>query len=193
MIVDPIQELSFLEKLGLGLSGIDNVNQYRQQGINSQLQSARLQQMQLENERELANRSALQELAGRIQQGDLSRDDALLEYSRLTGDFSPFLRAPNSTPAAIQIFDRVQNMTPEERDLFFRTQRGQQTINLGDRQVVLDPQGGVRESYLNELAPADLPETRYQQTGAAEQAKVDVARRTNVGKLEDQANLMLNN
>lgn len=177
---DPVAGMNFLEKLGLGLGGIDAVNSYRRQGLQMQDLQRKAQQDE-----------ALRGLAQRMQTGEITRDQALTDYAGITGDYSGIFGVGARAPAALQIYDRVKDMSPEERDLFFRTQRGQKTINLGDRQVVLDPQGGVRETYENQLKPGERPQTRYEQTAATEQAKIDVDRGSNIGKLEDQANLML--
>lgn len=177
---DPVAGMNFLEKLGLGLGGIDAVNSYRRQGIQMQDLQRKAQQDE-----------ALRGLAQRIQTGELSRDDALVDYAGITGDYSGIFGVGARAPAALQIYDRVKDMSPEERDLFFRTQRGQKTVDLGGRQVVLDPQGGIGEAYDKTLTPGERPETKFEQARQTELGKTQAGRESGAGKLEDQANLML--
>ena len=94
---DPMAKLSALEKLGIGLGGIDAVNNYRRQGLD-------IQKQQMEG-RKL---EALKALGDRMRTGELDREGAALEYANITGDYSNVFGVGARPPAALQEWGSVQ-------------------------------------------------------------------------------------
>lgn len=171
---DPIAEMNFLEKLGMSMGGIENMNNYRNQAYNRQLG-------QYQQQQEAAQRNALQDIAQRMQTGELDREGALVEYAKRTGDYSKMFQS-QSTPAALQEYNALLKMSPEERNLYYSVKRGNQALNLGGQQVVVDPQGNVVQVYGKTLAPGEQPQVRYEQARATETGKQQVQLDANINK-----------
>ena len=98
---DPVQKMNFLEKLGLGLGGIEAVNSYRNSAM-------KVQDRQLEAQR----LEALKEIGARMQRGELTREQAQLEYGNITGDFSGVFGVGARPPAALQEWAEFSQMSP---------------------------------------------------------------------------------
>lgn len=177
---DPVAKMNALEKLGLGLGGIDAVNSYRKSGMD--LQDRQIEMKRLE---------ALKELGARMQRGEITREQAQIEYGNISGDYSGVFGVGARPPAALQEWQAFSSMTPEEKREYLQMKRSNQMFDRGDAQVVLDAQGNPIVTYEKQLAPGDRPQTKYDQTAATEQAKVDVEKQAASGKVSDQAELML--
>jgi len=135
--------------------------------------------------------TALKQLGEQLNTGAIDRESALTKYAQITGDYSRVFGGDEQSPAALQIYDRVAGMTPEERGLFFRTQRGQKTLDLGGEQVVLDPRGGIAESYGKTLTPGERPETKGAQTREIENERlVAKLRETSSKKISDSKDVV---
>lgn len=177
---DPVAKMNFLEKLGLGMGGIDAVNSYRQSAM--KVQDRQMEQQRLD---------ALKKLGERMQRGEINRDQAQLEYGNITGDFSGVFGVGARAPAALQEWEAFSQMSPEDQRRYLQMKRSNQMFDRGDAQVVLDAQGNPINVYEKQLKPGERPQTRYDQTAAAEQAKIDTEKQASTGKVTDQANLML--
>lgn len=84
-------------------------------------------------------------------------------------------RTQAQDPSALQIYDRVSGMTPEEQELFFRTQRGATAVNLGDRVVIpsqVDPAGAPQAEFQRGVSPDAQPALRGEQTAAVQAAEI---------------------
>lgn len=124
-----------------------------------------------------ANQAAMSDIAKRMQSGELDRQGALLEFARRTGDASKLFQQ-DTTPAAIQEYNFINGLSPEEQALYFRNKRANQMFDRGDAQVVLDAQGNPVREFAKALAPEDRPETKAAQTTATKTAEAEVTRDT---------------
>ena len=171
---DPFDGMNPLLKVGIGLGGVGAVNNHRNAAYKQQ-----------DKQKQGQKKQALKELAERIQRGEISREQGLAEYAGVTGDYSGMFGG-GSDPAALRIFDRVEKMSPEQRDLFFRTQRGAKTLDLGDRSVVVDAQGNVIKEFQENLKPGERPGTKYDQSRATEEGKLQGRRDGDEAGLEGE-------
>lgn len=80
---NPFDNISLLEKIGIGLGGVDAVDKFK----NSALQ-------QREAELQKQRQSALQQLSQGMQSGQLNQNQARQEYANITGDYSGMFEAP---------------------------------------------------------------------------------------------------
>lgn len=147
---DPLAGVSPFAKMLIGLGGPDAVDST------------------VKTKLDLANRAAAQDIAQRMQSGQLDRQSALVEYATRTGDYSK-LFASNDTPAAIQEYNFVSKLPPEQQALYFRNKRANQMFDRGDAQVILGPDGKPTQVYAKGLAPEQTPEVKAQQAAATAQ------------------------
>lgn len=159
----PFADMGGLAKFGLALQSINDPNIVARHNQGAYAEQDRI--------RGLKKDAALKALSDRMQAGELDQAQAHQQYAGITGDYSGLFGTNSRAPAALQIYAAVKDMSPEEQDLFFRTQRGQQTLNLGGTQAVLNPLGGIAEQYPKTLAPENLPKVRAAQTRAIEAEK----------------------
>lgn len=75
------------------------------------------------------------------------------------------------TPSAVQEYQYYDSLNDADKQKFLAVKRAQQVINLGGQQAVLDPTGGIRESYDATLKPGELPTTKAAQARATESGK----------------------
>lgn len=133
-----------------------------------------LKMRSIENEKTLAeqnqflNNLKLQaDLDYQRQSIDLKREELAMERQRVLSG--------GESPSAVREYQFYSGLTPEEQSRYLSVKRAQQVLDLGPSFGVLSPEGAVTPVADKQLAPADLPETKYQQTEAQEKAKVDVA------------------
>jgi hypothetical protein len=84
-------------------------------------------------------------------------------------------RAAAQVPSALQVYDRVSGMTPQEQELFFRTQRGATSVNLGDRVVIpsqADP-SSLQAEFPRGVSPDAQPVLQGQQEAAVQAARTE--------------------
>lgn len=151
-VQDPLANLNFGDRLLLGLGGPDAVNDTKKMNL------------------QLAQQAALQDIAGQMQSGQLTKPQALVEYARRTGDFSHFFQQ-DTTPAAIQEYNFVKALDPDQQALYFRNKRANQLIDTGDKQLVVGANGQPVTTYTKQLAPGEQPEVRGAQAAAAAQGQ----------------------
>lgn len=77
-------------------------------------------------------------------------------------------------PSSVQETEIFRGKPKDWQDTHLNLKRSQQMLNLGGQQVVLDPRGGVRESYPVTPKPDQMPGFRASVAGAEEQAKTNV-------------------
>jgi len=96
----------------------------------------------------------------------------------------------STTPAAIQEYSFFNKLQPPEQEKFLNVKRAQQVINLGGKQIVRDPTGGVAETYEVTPKPEQMPDFKGRQAQAV--ADVDLAnkplieRETTAAKIEGE-------
>lgn len=181
--VSPFENMNALTKIAIGMGGSSAVSQIEQAAYQRQLDAFEMQQ-------EEARKTALQDIARRMQTGEIDRQGALMEYAERTGDFSRMFQQ-DTTPAAIKEFEYVSQLDPEEKALYFQNKRANQTFDRGGSQVILNPQGQIVGEIGKTLAPGEMPETRRQQAIAQAQGKIEgEAAATTDNKVAD-AELML--
>jgi hypothetical protein len=156
----------------------DNMNErekYRLQSTvvaASQLQSY-LERDDVEGAHEfLVNRrNALQNRMGAGENVDTQETDYALDKIRrgdldgLKNDVSAMLAAGrafnmvsgNGMPASVQEWQYYNSLSPQDQKRWLENKRANQVANLGDRTVVLGPDGKPKETYAAGLAPADQP------------------------------------
>lgn len=152
---DPVAKMNTLEKFGLGLGGIDAVNSYRNSAM-------KVQDRQLEAKR----LDALRQLGEKVQRGEMTREQAQLEYGNITGDFSSVFGVGAQAPAALREWNAYNQMSPEEQRRYLQMKRANQMFDRGGSQVVLDPQGGVVTEIDKTLPPEKQPENIAEQKAA---------------------------
>ena len=96
---------------------------------------------------------------------------------------------PASTPAAVQEWKYFSQLPQDQQSQYLGMKRAAQTLNLGGEQAVLNPLGGIQNSYPVTPKPDNLPELKRQQAEAAaigsglgEQVVKDIASTQNYGK-----------
>lgn len=125
----------------------------------------------------------------------------------------------NQTPSAIQEYNFLQSLTPDQKKEWFQNKRGDMSLNLGNKILVRNPDGTVSESYQVGVNPNNDPSLKAAQTTAqlqartalepnlnaqntmaTEGAKVDVDKEKNYSKakssinsFEQQVNLVTDN
>lgn len=159
-------DLNFFQKFGLGLSGIENVEAYKQ-------------------------KQALKALGDQLLSGEINKEQALAKYGGITGDFSGMLGVGARAPAAIQEWEKFNSMSDEEKAQYLQMKRANQTFDRGGSQVVLDPTGNVIQEYEKTVPPEQTPELKGQQTAAQEAAKTQNEKEANFPSLESNAQFML--
>jgi len=177
---DPVQGMNFLEKLGLGLGGIDAVNAHRTAGLKVQ-----------ETQREGQKMDALRQLAEKMKRGEIDQQQGLMEYAGITGDYSGLFGVGARAPAAIQEWQTFNSMSPEDQQRYLQMKRANQMFDRGGSQVIIGPDG----QPINEIGKTLPPQSQPANIAAAEQAKVEGQvqgeKNTDIGKLESQAQNML--
>lgn len=146
------------------LSGVQNANS------NSSLENMR----QIQFNQEQQKRSALQQLGQKIGTPGYNPQSALGEYAGITGDFDPvFGNGRNFTPAAIQEFQYLQNLSPEEQKIWFANKRGAQLVNQGGYTGVYDPlTGGFSNTIDKTVSPDQTPALKGAQSEASTNARL---------------------
>lgn len=175
---DPLEGMSFIRRMGIGLGGIDSVNNFRQQQFD--MQQSTLKQ------------NALRDIAAKMENGELDQKSALIEYARRTGDYSKMFQA-DTTPSAIREYEYVNRLSPEEQALYFKNKRASQIIDRGDAQLVLDPVTGKPGQVIAKgVSPDQQPELKGEQARAAAEAQAAVERDTTAQKKTTAADDTLN-
>lgn len=169
---DPLAGVSPLAKILIGLGGPDAVDST------------------VKTKLDLANRAAAQDIAQQMQGGGLDRQSALAQYAARTGDYSHLFQA-DSTPAAIQEYNFVNKLTPDQQALYFRNKRASQMFDRGDAQVVLNPDGSINRTYSKGLAPEQTPEIKAQQAAATAQGSAAGTAAAAAPQKESDADFML--
>lgn len=149
---------SMINRVLIGLGGTDAV--------------ARAQQMDAQYDRQ----QALAQVMQGVNDGTLSRQDALMKYAQLSGDPNAMMQTlGGSTPSAIQEYEYYKSLNPEEQQAYLQTRRGGTKIDQGDKVVMVDSAGNVIGEYGKGLSPNEEPKTKYEQARATEQGKLDAA------------------
>lgn len=73
----------------------------------------------------------------------------------------------SSIPNAVRETQWFMEQNPGTQGAHMKLKRAPTTFNLGDRQITLDPRGGVGESYAVNLKPGDQPAVRGAQAKAS--------------------------
>lgn len=135
---------------------------------------------------------ALKELASRMQRGELSKEQAGIEYAGITGDYSAIFGTGSQGPMALQEWQKFSAMSPADQKRYLIMKRSGQTIDLGGSQAVLDPvSGGIAQEYDKTLKPEDQPENIAAGKQAEVTGKVQGERSMEVGKAQQNAQYML--
>lgn len=96
--------------------------------------------------------------------------------------------AGNGMPASVQEWQYYNSLTPEDQKRWLENKRANQVANLGDRTVVLGPDGKPKETYQTGLKPEDTPENAAAKAAAEASAKINAesdANATNtIGKMQ---------
>ncbi len=152
-----------------GISGLEDAY-YR----NNLPADTYLKMRSIENEKTLAeqnqflNNLKLQaDLDYQKQSIDLKKEELAMERQRVLSG--------GESPSAVREYQFYSSLDPEAQRQYLSVKRAQQVLDLGPNFGVLSPEGTVTPVAEKNLAPSERPETKYQQTQAAEQAKVDVA------------------
>lgn len=88
--------------------------------------------------------------------------DSLIKQLTLTKALS------GESPSAVREYEYYNNLDTKGKEAFLRVKRAQQSLNLGGSQVVLDPMGGVRETYRVTPKPNEMPDFKMQQAKSTE-------------------------
>jgi hypothetical protein len=142
------------------------------------LQALQEERLMADYARKLKQQEALKALAGDLSgvnmRDPMERQKALAQYGQVSGDLEPMfgLAGGQNTPAAIQEYLFYQNLSPEDRKEYLKTKRSDQVINLGGKQVVRAPSGGLIENYDVTLKPEDMPQNAANKAAAIESAKL---------------------
>lgn len=160
---DPFADRNALEKFGIGLGGLDAYKAVGEQGLKS------------------AKAAAMQDIAARMQNGDLDQKSALIEYAKRTGDYDKMFQT-DTTPAAIREYEYVNKLGPEDRALYFQNKRANQMFDRGGSQVFVSPEGNTVREIDKTLAPEQTPEVKKQQAVATAQGEAEVGRDTDLKK-----------
>lgn len=120
------------------------------------------------------NSDAIQDTFKDVNTGALPKNQALQKYGELSGDPKALI-SDATTPAAIQEYNFLNSLNPDQRKLYFQNKRASQIFDTGDNKNILSPQGEIVQQIPKQLAPEDRPEVKAAQTGAQEQAKLDVS------------------
>lgn len=129
-----------------------------------------------ERKRELDKREALRKLSQNI--GTMTPTDALTQYAAIDPENGmKMLMAQrgigSETPSSIREWQMFNSMTPEQQAQYLNMKRSQQVVNLGGYQAVLNPMGGVKESYTVTPKTTETPEYQAAQAAATEKAKLE--------------------
>ena len=144
----------------------------------------------MQNERQ--QRGALAELSQMMQSGKIDREQAMMKYAEITGDFSPMFGSGSRQPASVQEWNKFNEMSPEDQQRYLQMKRSNQMFNRGDAQIVLDPQGNVVNQFEMQLKPEQRPETKFEQSRQTELGKTSAEKTAGLSNLENQASYMIN-
>lgn len=78
------------------------------------------------------------------------------------------------TPAAIQEYQYLQRLSPEQQKLWFQNKRGDMSVNLGNKILVRNPDGTVSESYDVGVNPNNDPALKAAQEAAKLQVEANI-------------------
>ncbi len=75
-------------------------------------------------------------------------------------------------PSDVRSYQFFSKLTPEQKREYLAQKRASQVLDQGGYQQVLNPEGGIYETYDKTLPPQDTPLVRGQQANAAEGGRI---------------------
>lgn len=135
---------------------------------------AKMQQIKFGQDQQ--RQSALAKLGDYIGTPGYNPQAALGKYAGITGDFDPVFGGSSATPAAIQEYQFLQNLTPEQKKEWFANKRGAQLVNQGGYTGVFDPlTGGFSNTIDKTISPDADPDLKRRQAAAVGDGKLQSA------------------
>lgn len=169
----PFQDMNPLLKIAIGLGGTGSVQNFENM--------ARRQYQQ----------NALAELATKMQSGEIDRQQGLIDYAGITGDYSGLFGAGSRAPAALQEWNAFNNMTEDEQQQYLRMKRSTKTVNTGDSVHIVDDFGNTINTFDRNLSPEAQPQTKFDQERARRLGGQQADNEGGFSKLKEQAQMML--
>jgi hypothetical protein len=74
-------------------------------------------------------------------------------------------------PSSVQEYEFFNKLPPDGKQQFMTLRRASKTIDLGDSQAVLSPDGRISQQYQKQAPPQDQPEFKQQQAEASARGK----------------------
>lgn len=166
------------------MAGIDNfMNALAGFGAGVQGQG----QQFLQQQQQMKERTALRDLGQQFASGQINKDQYFQQLAAASPEIASQMALKTfgiGAPAAVQEWNYFNQLPPDQQKQFLGLKRAQQVINLGGTQAVLDPTGGIKESYQVTLKPEQMPETKREQAAAAEVGKEEGIAQANLQSLE---------
>ncbi len=120
----------------------------------------------------------LQQLTENPQQQERRQRQQLLDY-KLSHQ-----QAGSDMPSSVREWQMFESLPDNKKREYLGMKRAQQTLNLGGSQEVLNPLGGVSESYKVTPKPEQMPEFKAAQAEATAQAGLNVEKQDRLKNLK---------
>jgi len=101
-----------------------------------------------------------------LRSGNVDQLKQEIEGVMAAGKVYGILDSGSSAPADVQSAEWYRKATPEQRAAYDVTRRAPQVVNLGGTQAVLNPSGGINQSYNVTPKPEQMPDFKFNQAQA---------------------------
>ena len=129
-----------------------------------------------EDKRGLILRGGAQDAIGR---GYISPDEAAgldesYMYRLAAASGLDFAQKDGKSPSSVEEWKYYNSLPPEQQSRYLTMKRADKTLNLGGTQEIVNPTGGIKESYKVTPKPQDMPEFKAAQEQAVLEAQAKI-------------------